>query len=187
MNKKFLCLTSIDGYRIRMRADTVVEYGDLYGEDQMTDGTKLIIGEKTVVGSYINGMHQDDASTHVTETVGQIDYMLSSLDCGFVDAHVIDDDFREMEHRPMDAEDCECLICRRADGSAKHWSEQSLNEHDSLFERVWGRYKRSQPADPAKWVVPERGGKELGDCACCDKSVECGRATPDDPDEVKND
>jgi len=170
VNKKFLVLTSIDGYRIRMRVDSVVEYGELYSEAAKHDGTDLIVGEKTIIGSYINTTHCEE-STWVTETIEQIDEVFSELGYEF-----------PYPGLRADAEEA----AERADGSAKHWSSQSLNEHDSLFERVWGRYKRSQPADPAKWVVPERGGKELGDCSCCNKSVECGRATPDDPDEVKD-
>jgi hypothetical protein len=152
MNKKFLVLTSIDGYRIRMRADTVLEYGDLYAEDDAIGySNKVVIGEKTVVGSYLNSVHQDGESTHLTETVAEIDYMLVKMGCSFMDAQVIDDDFRERENS--------------AEDPAKHWSAQSLNEHDSLFDRVWGRFKKSQSEDPSKWVVPERGGKELGDCS----------------------
>lgn len=169
MNKKFLSLTSIDGYRVRMRADTVVEYGDLYAEDQMTDGTQLIVGGKRIVGSYINGMHQDDASTHVTETVEEIDEIFSELGYEFPYPGL-----RADAEAAAAAAVAAVEAAERAYDSAKHWSSQSLNEHDSLFERVWGRYKRSRLADPAKWVIPERGGKELGDCACCDKSVECG-------------
>lgn len=171
MNKKFLCLTSIDGYRIRMRADSVLEYGDLYSEAAKHDGTDLIVGEKTIIGSYINTTHCEE-STWVTETVEQIDEVFSEL--GY-----------EFPYPGLRA-DAEAAAEKAVEDTTKHWSEQSLNEHDSLFERVWGRYKKSQPADPAKWVVPERGGKELGDCACCNKAVECGRATPDDPDEVKS-
>lgn len=79
MEKKFLCLNSIDGYRIRLRADSIYEYGDLFGEDTGENDTQVAVGGKSIRGSYVNTAHSTEESTWVKETVDQIDKLLSEL------------------------------------------------------------------------------------------------------------
>lgn len=79
MEKNFVCLNSVDGYRIRVRADTILEYGELFGEDTGENDTQVVVGDKSIAGSYLNSTYQDGESTWVKETVDQIDKMLSTL------------------------------------------------------------------------------------------------------------
>lgn len=126
MNNRFICLTDMDGNKIRIRVDTILEYGELYAEDQMVNDTQVVVGDKRLAGSYINSSYQDGESTWVKETVDQIDEVLSLL--GF-EYEYVNEDLAEQ-------------------------SAEGITDHLNAFDKAWSEYGASQPKDPAKWQKP---------------------------------
>jgi hypothetical protein len=159
MDKKFLCLTSTDGCRIRRRADSILEYGDLYAEDQMTDGSQaVVVGDKRIAGSYINTTCQDDVAVWVTETVEQLDKMLSELKYELVDAEYCGETHDLAENIAADTHWQQMI--EEDKKNREEWSKKAaggiimpadIGKIDGPFKKLWDKYKVSQPEDPEKW------------------------------------
>jgi hypothetical protein len=159
MDKKFLCLMNTDGYRMRVRVDTIMEYGDLY-EGDAEDNPPPAGEEKKIIGAYINESHTPGEATHCMETVEQLDEMLSGTGYVFVDVGYCGEGHdAEEDHSDFDIYRRDALLQAQERKEREEYSKKAAGgivmppnqEPSEPFKKAWEKYEASQPKDPTKW------------------------------------